>query len=266
MENPFAVAVGTILGNSLDMHNQKSMYDYRIEKGLSYGMTPYEMFSGPAAGAGGGTSGSAQVLGNQLSAQAMNKQKLSQEITEKSKDRKSAENIANIQANSAENIARINAGVTSRGQDLQHMIQSGNLKLNQDTYNYVTLPKAAAVLQKTKEETKRIINEVVTSTPKFVKYMKMLSMGVDNTMSAFLQNMDGYNLTDPEDVKKMSKEKRKEIFSLMLGIQSGTLKNIEGIKIFGKSVEDMVSLPTLGNKGAYNRSNQHTQAAINSGG
>ena len=47
-----------ILGNRLDLANQQKMFDYRIRKGQEAGMTPYEMYMGPAAGAGGGTTGS----------------------------------------------------------------------------------------------------------------------------------------------------------------------------------------------------------------
>lgn len=260
-----------VLGNSLDMDNQKEMYDYRISQGLEHGMTPYEMFSGPASGGGGGTSGSGGVLGNsasQLGKQIMqNKQQRNQAVAQISADlyktkmqTDAQKEVAKIQTGSQQNIAEMQT-------ETQKLIAENQLKFNKNTYNNVTLPEAAARIGKTTAETDKILNEVVTTKPAFVKYMKMLTMGVDNTLSAYIQNIEGYNLTDPESVNKIPMSKRKEILSMLLAIQSGTLKNVEGIKQFGTDFLDTIrnKPKPLGN-GRTKGFNDITRHQINNAG
>lgn len=253
------------LGNQLDMQNQKEMFDYRIQQGMAAGMTPYEMYMGPAAGAGGGTSGSGATLGNQpmQAAQANIQQQtaLQQQETELKKTAMQTE----ATKYAADKAAEAQTGVAQMQTETQKLIAANQLQFNEKTYLNVTLPEASAKIGKTEAETDKLLNEVVTSTPEFVKFMKMLSMGVDNTLSAFLQNMDGYNLVDPGSVAKIPEHKRKEILAMLLAIQSGTLKNVEGLKKVGGDIMDAAQIPTMGVrdiKGA----NDHTRAAINAGG
>lgn len=256
--------LGAREGGREDLKNQQKMFDYRIQQGLAHGMTPFEMFSGPAASGGGGTSNMGATLGNQAGQLAQQSLKLNQEVAEREKDRKLELAKVQMQTDASKAIAGLQTETTKRGQDLTHAIQSGNLRLSQATYKNVTLPQAAAALRKTEAETDKILNEVATSRPVFVKYMKMLSMGVDNTISAYLQNMYGYNLVDPEEVAKIPRSQRKQILSTLLGVQSGTIKNIEGLKIFGAQVGDHVK--GFSPKKSINKANDVTRHMINQGG
>ena len=75
------------LGNEQDMANQQAMYDYRIDRGLSEGMTPYEMHMGPAGGGGGGTSASGQTLGNAASSAGNMKAQMQFQASENERNR-----------------------------------------------------------------------------------------------------------------------------------------------------------------------------------
>ena len=240
------------------------MFDYRINKGLEHGMTPYEMFSGPAASAGGGTTGSGNVLGNPASQLAQQQMKIKQETNERAKDRETELTKVQMQTEASKQIAGVQADTTKRGQDLTYEVQQGNLQINQDTYRNITLPKAAQMLKKSVAETDKLLNEVATTRPVFIKFMKMLSMGVDNTLSAYLQNMYGYNLVDPKDVARIPQGQRKQILSTLLGIQSGTLKNIEGLKIFGEELGSKMTKPQLGR--GKQKANDVTRHMINNAG
>lgn len=256
-------------GAGLDLQNQKDIFDYRINRGLEHGMTPYEMFMGPAAGGGGGTSNLGATLGNAASQQEIASKQRNQEITQRALDRATTLQQTKMQTDAQVKTAEISAGASIQNTQTQtrtqQLIANNQLSLNQKTYENVTLPEAAARINKTEAETKKLLNEVATSTPDFVKFMKMLSMGVDNTLSAFVQNMDGYNLVDPESVKKIPVHKRAEILSLMLAIQSGTLKNVKGLENLGNEVIDSQrKQPVMGNQ--YDNSNKIMRHMINLGG
>jgi hypothetical protein len=222
------------LGNSLDMANQKEMFDYRINAGLEAGMTPYEMFMGPAAGAGGGTTGSGAVLGNsasQLGKQMMqtkaqnvqfNKQ-IAADLTKTKMQTDAQKEVAKIQAGTQLDVAEIN-------NQTQKLIAENRLKFDQKTYREITLPEAAARINKTVAETKKAINEIATTEKKFVERMTFLKMGVDNVLATAISDKLGYDISDPKALQKMPLKKREELISTLLAIQSGTGKNIEGLK------------------------------------
>jgi hypothetical protein len=214
------------LGNQLDMENQKAMFDYRIDQGLQHGMTPYEMFMGPAAGAGGGTTGSGQVLGN--SASALTQQMMQTKADNRKFNMQLVTDLykTKMQTDTQKEVAGIQAGTTERGQDLKYAVESGQLKLNQQTYNSVTLPKAAAELKINEQQLKIKINEVVTSSAKYQKAMKIMTMGVDNSTNLALQNMLGIDITDQEKMSKLSDNKKAQILGMFLAYSSTTFKEL----------------------------------------
>lgn len=232
--------LGTVMGNRMDMSNQRKMYDYRIKSGLAHGMTPYEMFTGGAAGAGGGTTGTGQTLGNSASQLAQQTMQLGQQQQENEKNRENEIAKAEIQAETAKEVASIQSGATryssdqsaqaSRYQaDTNKQIADNKLKLDRERFQYIDLPQAAAQLDLTKAQLSKTINEVATSHKDFVLYMKKLSMGLDNMVAEYLQGNYGFDVTKPETYPG-SEKRRKELLGFLLAIQSGTLKNVEGLK------------------------------------
>ena len=248
------------LGNQLDMSNQKEMFDYRINQGIQAGMTPYEMFMGPAAGAGGGTTGSGNTLGNSQSQRDQQMMTQSLQREENMADRELALMQAKLQAQTQIGQAQIaadaskyqanasllgNAGATIAGMrnvdvttanqrhiaHIQNEIEQGRLELDKKTYENVTLPGAAATIGKTKKETDKIVNEIVTSTPEFVRQMKKWSMGVDNMMVEYFSATYGVDITDPDSIKRIPKQMRKDFLTAVMAFQSTLGKEMAGVKM-----------------------------------
>lgn len=227
------------LGNALDLQSQKDIFDYRIEQGIEYGMTPYEMFMGPAAGAGGGTTGSNQVLGNSATQKNLQAQQLEAEAINKNMDRLTSleatkmqtdaqVETAKIAAGATTGAAEISAGASKYQADLNKQIADNRLKLDTDRYKYIDVPQASENLKLTKQQIQKTINEVATSEKRFVLYITKLKMGLDNMVAEYIQNAEGIDVTRPETYPK-SEEKRRELLGLLLAIQSGTAKNIRGL-------------------------------------
>ena len=246
------------LGNQMDMSNQKEMFDYRINQGIQAGMTPYEMYMGPAAGAGGGTSGSGNTLGNsqvqkdqQIVSQAMQRE-------ENIADRELALMQAKLQAETQIGTSQIaaeaskyqanasllgNVGATAAGMynvqeqtktqrytaEIAAEIQQGKLDLDTRTYEETLKPAAAANIGKTEKETEKLLNEIATSTPEFVRQMKKWSMGVDNMMVEYFSSVYGVDITNPDSIRRIPKSRRKEFLAAVMAFQSNIGKEMAGI-------------------------------------
>jgi hypothetical protein len=234
------------LGNTWDMQNQKEMFDYRINQGIDKGMTPYEMFMGPAAGAGGGTTGSGATLGSQpakLAASSVQastaRLAASTEIQKAKMDMASKVITAGIQANTQKEVAEMQTGATRYSADkssdasqysaeLQYKMKHKELVLSRERFETVDLPMAAANIGKTEQETKEIINRVATSTPEFVVMMKRLQMGPQNILVEYAINNFGFNPLDKGSVEKASEEQKRNFLGLVLGSQSVAVRELFG--------------------------------------
>lgn len=235
------------LGNSLDMANQKEMFDYRIDAAKEHGLTDYEAFMGPSASGGGGTTGSGNVLGNTQNARQMAQQARTQELTQKALDRNTSLQQTKMQTDAQVKTAEIAAGQAKYNTDSNFIMNSRNLDQKRKEYLEVTVPKAAAQLKLTNAQAEKALNEAITSTPKFVKFMQMLKMGTDNVLATAIQNFKGVNLVDPKSVSKLSIDDKQDIIQQILSIQSGTYKNVQGIKQIAKDWYDKWEIPGLGN-------------------
>ena len=245
------------LGHALD---QKHYFEREAElwkRGQERGLTPQEYYGSPAPGVGG-PSGAANVLGNmatqtgvarsQIMAQLGNQmgqmalQKRGQDIDlEKTK----------IMAGAQKESAGISADATVYSAEIQKQIAQNRLKFDDRTYRNISLPGAQLNMQKTRKETENIINNIATSHPKFVKAMKLLSMGPENMAASMVVNAAGIDITSPESMQKVPEKKRRDVLAAMLAAGSVTRKETEGIieLITGKGgsvAEDNPSYPTLG--------------------
>ena len=216
-------------GASRDMRNQQRMYDYRINQGLAHGMTPYEMFTGGAGGAGGGTTGSAAVLGNQYSQAAQMFAAQNQQSRENSLDRLTSLAQTEMQTTAQRDVAELNNSTTQRGQDISADQFNRQLEFDVRQYEEIVIPQAAAVLSKTEEETNKLINEVATSEPKFVRMLKIMTMGIDNTIGLAVQNSLGVDVSDPEQVQKLSPQKRKQLITGLMLAKSRLAAEAAGV-------------------------------------
>lgn len=225
------------LGRDIDVGAQQEMFDFRMQRGEAAGMTDYEMFMGPAAGAGGGTGAATSTLGNGGSAAGANirQQQTQQNIAreEKQKDRMTSLAQTAMQTDAQRDVAGVSAGTQKRGQDIDQAIREGKLKLDQDTYNYINLPQAAQTLKKSKAETDKLLNEVATSDKKFVEAMKQLSMGPANLLVELTMRHHGIALNN-ESFMKLPPDKRSAILAQILALSSTTYVEGQGASALGK--------------------------------
>lgn len=221
--------IGASRGASRDIAGQKEMFDYRIQQGLDHGMTPYEMFTGGAAGAGGGSTGQSQTLGNAWSQSAQQLAGMQQETREREKDRSTQLAQTAMQTEAQKDVAKLNNETTVRGQDISAQQFQEQLKFSMRQYEETTLPAAAAALGKTEQETAKLINEVSTSTPQFLRMMKIMTMGLDNTIGLAIQNELGIDVSDVNQMKSLPPEKRRKLFAGLLQAKSRLATEAAGV-------------------------------------
>ena len=253
-------------GNKLDMKNQKEMFDYRINRGLKHGMTPYEMFMGPAAGAGGGTSGSGQTLGNAATqaANSIRAAKAQSDIAEREGQRDRATSLMQtaMQTKAQTDVAHINAGTQTRGQDIQKEIADNVLSLNQRELEEVKIPQAAQALKLSKQQLQTEINKTATSAPKFQQAMKQLSMGPANLLVELTLRDEGISLSD-DSFNKLSDSDRKRILDKLVALSSSlyvetagaTSAVAEPVKAVGDNIVDFITRLIVGSKGGIELTN-----------
>ena len=224
-------------GNKLDMQNQKEMFDYRIDQGLEYGMTPYEMFTGPAAGAGGGTSGSGATLGNAVSQTAPMALQAENQARENQRDREANLIQTAMQTDAQRDVAETQAGTQTRGQDLQKEIADNVLSLNKRELEEVKIPQAAAQLGLTQQQLQTEINKTATSSEKFQTAMKQLSMGPGNLLVELTMRDKGISLSD-DSFMRMSPEQREQILEELTAMASTLYVEASGFSTVTDAVKD----------------------------
>ena len=256
-----------VLGNDMDLRNQQQMFDYRINQGIEAGMTPYEMYMGPAAGGGGGTSGSGATLGNAASQQGIAASQIAQEnrrterLIEQESNEKQADRLTRLaevamQTQTQKDVAETQAGVTERGQDitaetaqaereLRDRIEAGRLQLGRDELN-ANLTRIATQNAVDLKTVEKYVNDIATSHPDFVREMKQLSMGVENMLVEYFQRHHGINLYNKESFMSLSEQKREALISEMIAISSPVYGAAAAVKDQGgQTLDDVIT--TLGN-------------------
>ena len=223
------------VGNQLDLDNQKSMFNYRMQQGAEMGLTPVELFGSPASGSGGGTSGSGATLGNSMSQQQMQAQQLDQTFQQQMQTLgvQAATSLeqTKMQTDAQRDVAKIQSGDTQRGQDINQEIAQQTLDLKrQELQN--TVRQTTALIGKTEAETRKVINEVATSDAKFVTAMKQLSMGPANLLVELTMRHHGLSLSD-ESFTNLPESKRQEILDQLLALSSTAYVEGQGGKALG---------------------------------
>lgn len=215
---------------------------FHWNKARKRGLTPQEYYGSGAPGysSPSGPSGGAAVLGNMVSsANASSKALVSSAIqgaadraTELKKTEMQTEAqkyVADTQARTATGNVEKQTSTQMKIAEMENAIKDRKVTLDEKSYNRVTLPQAAATLQKTKQETKKLINEVATTTPAFLRSMKLLSMGPDNTIQTALLNGLKIDITNKEQMAKLSTEEFGRLMSILFAAGSGVTKNVHGV-------------------------------------
>lgn len=225
--------------NRYALRKEKKLFDRAMDRG----MTPTEYYGSAAPGTPGPGGGVSATLGNQASqksamvAQTINAQ-LGRDVQKRGQDvaleqtkmqTDAAVETAKIQAGATMGAAGTSAEATRYAADIQKRIAENKLQLSTREYNEVTLPAAAAQLNKTKEETKKLINEVVTSTPEFQRSKILLQMGVENTIQTALLQRFGVDITSKKSMAKLSDDQFRNILSVLVAVGSHANREIQGL-------------------------------------
>ena len=249
-----SAAVGSVLGGGWsrtrarralhlehDYYRKRDNYDWR--KAENRGLTPQEFYGSPAAG-GSPQSGAMQTLGHATQDKIAARQ-MASDAGQREADRQTDLQKTQMQTDAMLGAAKIAAGATTTSAtisadaqqkvaELKATVEREKLALQSRQFQEIALPTAAAVIDKTTQETKLLVEQTATSTPKFQKFMKFLSMGVENTLMSFIAGQFGINPTDPKQVQAMSEQERVKFITTVLALGSSTRKEAEGVKSLAK--------------------------------
>ena len=228
---------GLLLGNQLDIDSQKEMFDFRMGRMRQAGLTNVEMFGSPAAGAGGGTSGSGATLGNAASQRATSQiaanSQMQAQMNQAMLGAGTALEQTKMQTEASKDVAKIQAGATTGaaqiGADAQKYIYEGNMQLKRDVFNQIDLPAAQQALKTSKAKTQVAINEIVTSAPKYQAMMKRWSMGPKNILAEYFQLHHNIDFQDPKTFLNRSFEDRELIITKMVALDSLIGRETKGL-------------------------------------
>lgn len=220
--------------NRYALAKESELYDRARDRGL----TPQEYYGSSAPGVSG-PSGAASVLGNSRTQRDIQRQQSITAAGQAAADRQNRLDTTNIQARTQIETAKIQAGTQTRGQDITEGVQQrgqditekigmGNLHLNTEKYLKIQIPQAAANLKKTTQEVNKIINEVATSTPKFLKMIKIMTMGSDNSYGLAIQNMLGIDISNVKQMQSLPVDTRRKLLAGLLSGSSNAAKEFAG--------------------------------------
>lgn len=236
---------GVILGNRLDNQSYKKRDQYDWKRAQQRGLTPQEFYGSPASG-GSSTSGSGATLGNQAADIEMQEASLQQQ------NRLATTNSiinagvqlrgqdvdlekAKIGAQATQDAASTSAGATVESarisSETQKAIADQNYKLAYQKFMEVELPKFKQEMKISEKEYDKLVNEIATSDPEFQKYMKKLSMGVDNMVVEYFQAIYEFDITKPDQVRALPEWKRKKFLDEVMAFQSTALKEFRGLDL-----------------------------------
>jgi hypothetical protein len=235
-------APGAIGGAFLDSAMKKRDLKNQYQVGMQYGLTPTELAGSVSGGSGYGLS---QTLGNNYKDLAMQAKQQAYDMSERAKDRQTNLAQSAIAAEASIQSSNISAGASRYSADIQKAIADGKLDLDTKSYNNILLPRAASELDLNQAELDKRINEIATSAPEFLRAMKLLSMGPENTMQQLILNNSGVDVTDPKSVQNASVAQRKAILGSLLAISSGTTSTFSGVR---EILGSMIGLETPGSE------------------
>ncbi|NNE63031.1 MAG: hypothetical protein HKN34_03010 [Gammaproteobacteria bacterium] len=208
-------------GMRYDRRQERHFYNIATQE---RGLTPQEYYGSPAPG--GSSTAGVQMMGN---AHAQNMQAL-----------------GDAQAATQLGVAKIQADAQKYSADKAAGEKSADRDQRIKEYENIHLPQAQEQLKKTRAETEKIVNDVATSDPKFVRAVKLLSMGPANMAATIV--LEKYGVKDPAELEKLSTEEKRLLLTEMLGNESVARKEIQGlIELSEQKLKDWIS-PMLGNK------------------
>lgn len=182
-----------------------------------YGLTPQE-----SVGAGGGlsTGGSAGSGATKLLELRQQKEIAEDEQAIKRRGQ-------DIQAQTAKDVATIQGATNRRVAE----ISSAPGHRNIDEVKTVLLP----------HQVNKLLNEVKTSDPDFVKFVRSMSMGAQNLVSTGVYakwKANGFDLMKPADWKRMPRAVQIKALREILAVSSGVYREFTGLHGIAGDVQD----------------------------
>ena len=222
------------VGNQLDLDNQKSMFNYRMQQGAEMGLTPVELFGSPASGSGGGTTGSGSTLGNSMSQQQMQGQQLDQQFQQQMQTLgvQAATQLeqTQMQTDAQRDVAEIQAGVQERGQDIQAMIANNKLELDRRQLEEIAIPDLQNKTNLNAEQIKVAINEAANTDPAWVRKKTVMQLGVDNGIQNLILGKLNLDLTNPEQIQSLTDQQYSDALTALLSASSAIGKNSAAVE------------------------------------
>lgn len=224
---------------------------FHWSKARKRGLTPQEYYGSPVPGMStpSGPSGGAAVLGNMVSSANQSSKALISDAISGAAERDTALKQTKMQTDAQIKTAEISAGAQNYATDVNKIIQDNNWKLENRKLEETMLPMVAAGLKKTEQETRKLINEVATSTPKWVRSQKLLEMGIDNTIQTAILQRFGVDITSKDDMARLTTEQFNNLISVLFAAASSTVKEGQGLMgmITGLLGDDNYDIEPLGN-------------------
>ena len=233
-------------GNRLDRIHQKKSEMQMWRRAQQRGLTAQEYYGSSAAGGVSSPTGNTQVLGNNITQNEVLAKQQQFEAEQNHLDRLASMGQTAMQTQAQKDVAETSAGATVESaeisadvQRLHAQIKRGELDLNTRQLEEIALPAAEANLKLTRQQVLKVTNEVATSTPEFLRAMKILSMSAENLVATIMVNGMSVDPTDPNEVKKLPPRARSKLLVEMIGLQSATYREATGIQVKAKETFDI---------------------------
>ena len=233
------------LGNQMDLANQKEMFDYRINAATDAGLTNVEAFGSPAAGAGGGTTGSGNTLGNMASSQAVADRQMDQQ--REAMYLKAGTDLAatHMQTQAQRDVADIQADTADKDRTTRELIAGNQLALDTRQLQEIAIPDLANKTGLNEQQIKVAINEAANTDPAWVRKKTVMQLGVDNGIQNLILGRLNLDLTNPDQIANLTDEQYNDALTALLSAASGTGKTAEAVKsIFERIFKFAADQPT----------------------
>ena len=233
-------------GNQFDAQQYRKLSNWDWQKAQERGLTPQEYYGSSASSGNAGTA-STSTLGNAQNQQQMQERGLKQESRERQLDRDTEIKKAAISAfgsikssflgkEAALGSAETSAKASIQVQRMRDRIDQQKIDLSKRELEEITIPAAAAALNKTNKEIKYLVNQIETSTPKWERWRIMTQLGVDNAIQNYILSKAGVNPADPKSVQSLSEEKYQALLTSLLSAKATLSGNIAAIKEIGSEL------------------------------
>lgn len=206
-----APILGAVGGGVLQNYFTNQQKDDDIDRYKAMGLTPTEIAG--VGGIGSSSSSAGQVLGNSASQIALQSKQIAAQKAERQKDREVELAKAQISAGATLGSSAQSAAASRYGANLQSAANMARIEMDR-----MRLPA----------ELSNLANQNATSSPEFVRYLKMLSMSPANVAAANAAIGLPFDPLDPAAVSAASPAQRAEVLQILVAMSSNAYREAVG--------------------------------------